>query len=298
MTSSLILAVVLGAAANAQPPVIERPGPQCIAAISDKEAAEIGSRIWEHEGGGKLLIWWDATAECASFGINNYLWFQRGLKVPFQESFPPLIDYMLSKGANVPQWIRSKPPAPWSTRTELFAETAPPGRIRNDPKRFGLTADKLAKTDSPRMKELREFLESTVALQARFSIQRMIDSLPKMLAAVPESARPAIEKQFYRVACSHGGQFDLVDYANFKGEGTNPIERYKSPSGEMQGWGLLQVLQHMKGDDLGPPALNEFADSSEWVIRRRVDNAPPERRDGDRRWLALWVKRIQDYRGG
>jgi|CXWL01.1.fsa_nt_gi hypothetical protein len=300
MTTPLLLALILGTAACAQPNVIaERPGPQCIDKISDEEAAEIGRKIWEHEGGGKILVWWDDTANCSSFGINNYLWFQEGHNVPFQESFPPLIDYMLSKGADIPAWVSSKPPAPWKTRAELFAETLTIDRIRaNPPKSWEMTPEMFAKQDSPRMKELKDFLASTIPLQARFSIQRMIDSLPKMLAAAPEADRPNIEKQFYRVACSRAGVFNLVDYVNFKGEGSNPKERYPSRSGgQPQGWGLLQVLQNMHGTEMGPAALNEFSDSAEWALCRRVDNAPPDRQAGDRSWLPGWVKRTRSYRG-
>lgn len=298
MTIPLLLALVLGGAACAQQPrIVERPGPQCINKISDEEAAEIGRKIWEHEGGGKILVWWDETANCSSFGINNYLWFPANHDVPFQQAFPGLIDFMLSKGANVPKWVDHKAPAPWRTRAELFAETLTIDRIRaNPPKNWGMTPEMFAKQDSPRMKELKDFLASTVTLQARYSIQRMIESLPKMLPAAPESERPNIERQFYRVACSRAGVFNLVDYVNFKGEGSNPKERYEVPGKEKEGWGLLQVLQHMTGENPGPDALNEFADSAEWALRRRVNNAPPHRKVGDEAALSGWIKRIQSYR--
>ncbi len=298
MIPLLVVSLALGSAARAQSPAVERAGPRCVSDISDEEAAEIGQKIWQYEGGGKILVWWDDTGECPSFGINNYLWFQQGHKASFEESFPPLIDFMLSKGADVPKWMRSKPPAPWRTRAELFGESVVPEHIRtNPPKNWAMTPEMFALQDSPRIAELKGFLGRTVALQARYSVRRMIDSLPKMLADVPKPERPAVERQFYRVACSRGGLFDLVDYVNFKGEGTNPNERYKSPGGQMQGWGLLQVLQHMSGEGSGPAALKEFADAAEWAMRRRVDNAPAERREGDRRWLDGWIKRIRNYRG-
>ncbi|MEK7384726.1 MAG: hypothetical protein AAB262_15785, partial [Elusimicrobiota bacterium] len=244
--------------------------------------------------------WWDDTAECSSFGINNYLWFQAGLDVPFQESFPPLIDYLMAKGAAVPEWMRSKPPAPWKTRVQLFGETIAPERIRkNPPQMWGMKPEQFAQEDSSRMKELKDFLAKTVDLQARFSAQRAIESLPKMLGAVPESERGHVERQFDRVACSRGGLYNLVDYVNFKGEGSNPKERYKNPkTGEMEGWGLLQVLQGMRGAATGSAALSEFADAAERVMRHRVEISPPERQQGDRSWLDGWIKRIQSYRGG
>jgi hypothetical protein len=76
----------------------------------------------------------------------------------------------------------------------------------------------------------------------------------------------------------------LVDYVNFKGEGTLPSERYKG-----QGWGLLQVLEEM-GDR---PPLLEFRRAADTVLTRRVKNSPPGR--GESRWLPGWKNRIRTY---
>ena len=249
------------------------------------------------EGGKKILIWWDDTAQSASLGINNYLWFQEGLDVPFEESFPPLLEFIASRGVKTPEWISPQMRSPWRSRAELFGEVVTLDRYqRAPPPEWGMTSEMFAKEDSPRVKELKEFLERTIPLQARFSAQRMVNALPKMLAASPANERRKVEKQFYRVACSSGGLFNLIDYVNFKGEGVNPKERYRGPGGAKQGWGLLQVLGHMKGERTGPSALNEFADSAQWVIKRRVRNAPKERKKGDGEWLAGWLKRIGNYR--
>ena len=282
-----------------------QPGPSCVDHISDEEAADIGRRIWQHESSGKLLIWWDDTCDCPSMGINNYLWFPPGHTAPFEESFLALLRHMRSRGVELPDQLKSLPDAPWRTRQEMFAEVATVDWARRSPPAaWGMTPSMFTTTDSPRVKELKEFLARTVNDQVRFSAQRMIDSLPKMLAAVPPAQRPEIERQFYRVACSKGGLFDLVDYVNFKGEGTSPKERYPGPDGEAQGWGLLQVLQGMSGERTGPSALGEFADSAERVIKRRVDNAArafpddPARAEKERAtWLPIWLRRIQSYRG-
>ncbi len=295
MITVLLLTILLSPSLHAQTSQI--PGPQCIANISDKEAAAIGEKIWMLEGGKTILIWWDDTAESASFGINNYLWFQEGLDVPFEESFPPLLEFIVSRGVKTPEWISPQMRSPWRSRAELFGEVVTLDRYRrNPPPKWGMTPAMFATQDSPRVKELKEFLERTISLQARFSAQRMVDALPKMLAASPAAGRRKVEKQFYRVACSTGGLFNLIDYVNFKGEGTNLKERYRGPRGEKQGWGLLQVLGHMAGERTGPIALNEFADSAQWAIKRRVRNAPKERKKGDSDWLAGWLKRIENYR--
>jgi hypothetical protein len=82
------------------------------------------------------------------------------------------------------------------------------------------------------------------------------------------------------------GPFALVDYVNFKGEGTLESERYKG-----EGWGLLQVLEAMREG----PALVEFQRAAESLLSRRVKNSPPGRRRGESRWLPGWKNRIRTY---
>lgn len=275
------------------------PGPRCVADIGDEEAAEIGRRIWQHESGGKLLVWWDDTCDCPSLGINNYLWFQNGHQAPFEEQFLALLRYLQARNVELPDWLRALPDAPWRDRREFFAEVLTLERWRkNPPPAWNMTPEMFTSTDSARVGLLKEFLARTVAEQARFSAQRLADALPKILAALPEGERPAIERQFYRVACSRGGLFGLVDYVNFKGEGINPKERYENPKTKrLEGWGLLQVLQGMKGRRPGAAALDAFAASAERVLQRRVANAPPERAEKERgTWLPIWLRRVRSYR--
>lgn len=138
------------------------------------------------------------------------------------------------------------------------------------------------------MKELRAFLVATIDLQAQFLISRLQNSLPKMLAEAPPEERDNVRRQFDRVASSPAGCYALVDYVNFKGEGTLATERYRD-----QGWGLLQVLENMRGTD-SQSALDEFAASAKTALRQRVANSPPAR--GESRWLSGWLARVDGYR--
>jgi hypothetical protein len=106
-----------------------------------------------------------------------------------------------------------------------------------------------------------------------------------MLAASPQPQRLRIEKNFRRVAAEPLGFYALMDYVNFKGEGTNPSERYKG-----QGWGLLQVLETMPGRG---PAMQEFAKAADTVLTRRVENSPPARNEA--KWLPGWRNRLRTY---
>jgi hypothetical protein len=135
------------------------------------------------------------------------------------------------------------------------------------------------------MTELRNLLASTIALQSRFLAQRMEAALPKLLAATTAARRAHVKKQFDRLAASGKGTFALIDYVNFKGEGTNPTERYGG-----HGWGLLQVIEGMDDYD---SAVSAFSDSAARVLAQRVKNSPSERDEA--KWLAGWVRRVEAY---
>jgi hypothetical protein len=115
----------------------------------------------------------------------------------------------------------------------------------------------------------------------------MENALPKMLAQAPANQRAKIKANYERLAATTRGQFALIDYVNFKGEGTKDTERYQG-----EGWGLLQVLAGMgESEGASPAAL--FAKSAEDVLTRRVHNAPPERHE--ERWLGGWKNRVRAY---
>jgi len=133
------------------------------------------------------------------------------------------------------------------------------------------------------MNELRDMLGGSVRVQSQFLALRMREALPKMLEAVPAAKRDAIRKRFDAVAASGAGTFALIDYVNFKGEGTNPKERYKG-----EGWGMLQVLEAMEGN-----SAEDFGKAAAEVLERRVRNSPPERNEA--KWLGGWKSRVKGY---
>ena len=232
--------------------------------ISSADAQRIGKRIWQNECGGTIsgLTSWNVGENFASLGIGHFIWYPKGQPGPFDESFPKLVRFVSAHGANLPQFLLTGHDTfcPWNSRAE-FQEAI----------------------DSPKMKQLRQFLVDTIDLQAQFLIARLQDALPKMVAQAGD--RENVQRQFDRVASSAQGCYALVDYVNFKGEGTLATERYHG-----QGWGLLQVLENMHGTQ---SALDEFAASAKTVLRRRVTNSPPER--GEARWLPGWLARVDGY---
>lgn len=238
--------------------------------IPEADVQRIGRRIWVNKCGGTIagLTSWNDGEAFASLGIGHFIWYPAGQDGPFEESFPKLLAFLAANGAALPDWLAGAPDCPWPDRAAF----------RRD-------------LDSQRMRELRGLLSSTIALQARFIVDRLEAALPKILATLPAPEREPVSRQFYHVAGESLGVYGLVDYVNFKGEGIFPTERYKG-----EGWGLLQVLQGMTGAALGQPALDKFTLSADQVLTRRVKNSPPERHE--ERWLPGWKARVLTYSTG
>jgi hypothetical protein len=236
-----------------------------VRALDDAELAVIGRRVWKNECGGTRegLTSWNTGENFASLGIGHFIWYPKGVSGPFEESFPELLRFFTAGGVKLPAWLKPDMDCPWKTRAEFQAAAR-----------------------SPQMSELRDLLASTITQQSRFLARRMEQSLPKMTAAAPAGRREHVRRQFERLAATGKGTFALIDYVNFKGEGTNPKERYKG-----EGWGLLQVLEGMDAD-ANPPA-KAFGDSAARVLARRVKNSPADR--GEARWLPGWTSRVKSY---
>jgi hypothetical protein len=235
--------------------------------LSPADTRRIGKRIWQNECNGTLagLTSWNEGENFASLGIGHFIWYPKGARGPFYESFPRFVSFGAARGAKLPEVLRVKGDCPWSSRAEF--------------NRASQTA---------RMKELRQFLAKTVDLQAEFLIERLREALPKMLADAAQPKRAQVQQQFDRLAGSAMGCYALVDYVNFKGEGVLATERYAG-----QGWGLLQVLEGMSQESSGREAVKNFAESAKKVLTNRVRNSPPER--NETRWLPGWLNRINTY---
>jgi hypothetical protein len=237
--------------------------------LSRAEAMRIGRKVWQNECGGTVsgLTSWNAGENFASLGIGHFIWYPKGARGPFEESFPELARFMSERNAKLPDVVSANRESgcPWPTRAAF-----------------------LAASNTPEMNALRRFLADTVDLQTDFLVQRLQRALPKMQAEAPPNERTNVQRQFDRVAGSAQGCYALIDYVNFKGEGTLETERYHG-----EGWGLLQVLAGMNGTESGAAAAQEFARSARAVLKRRVQNSPPERHEA--RWLAGWLQRVDSY---
>ena len=248
--------------------------PQTLPAISltHSEALAIGKKIWQNECNGTIagLTSWNEGENFASLGIGHFIWYPKGQRGPFEESFPKLVSFITKRGAKLPGLLLGigERPCPWNSRAEF-----------------------LHAQNTSEMRQLRQFLADTVDIQTEFLISRLQSALPKMLAEAAPPDRANVQQQFERLASTPQGYYPLVDYVNFKGEGVLHTERYQG-----QGWGLLQVLENMHGTSADTAAVDEFAHSAKAILTRRVQNAPAQRRES--RWLSGWLQRVNSYSRG
>ena len=242
--------------------------------LTPKHANFIAKKVWQNEGAGKdkYLIWWNKGEDFASLGIGHAIWFPKGHTEKFREVFPMMVAFMQEKGIEMPSWLMPETDFPWQTKEAFFAA-------------------KKAKTK--KYMELFTFLKNTFGYQAAFMAQRLSQALPQMLESIEdEKEKEIIKRRFYEVmhhkdgSVNEKGLYVLLDYTNFKGEGTLKSERYNN-----QGWGLLQVLWNM--DDKEDNKLKAFAQSASRMLSRRIKNSPPAR--GEERWRKGWNVRLDTY---
>lgn len=236
--------------------------------ISKAELNAVADRIFKNEAGGKKenIVYWNTGEDFPSLGIGHFIWYRAGQRGKFAESFPQLVAYYRAHDIKLPKIIEENEYSPWANSDELF---------------------RLKRIMDNDITELTNFLYNTKDIQVAFIFERLENSLEKMMAISdnPEN----VKKQFYRVAQSPNGLYPLIDYVNFKGEGITRTETYNG-----EGWGLLQVLENMKGTGSGKAALEEFSNSAKAVLERRVKNAGPD--SNEKKWLQGWLNRCDTYK--
>ena len=234
--------------------------------LEEIDLNEIGEKIFKNECDGRedYLVFWNEGENFPSFGIGHFIWFRENQDEIFDESFPKLVQFYKAREIKIPKFLEENTTAPWSSREEFLHDK-----------------------EAGKLNELRDFLSKTKDLQILFIYQRLEASLVKMLERTEDKEN--VEAQFYRVLQSPNGLYALIDYVNFKGEGVLPKESYNG-----ENWGLLQVLEYMKGTKVGKEALNEFADGAKFVLKRRIRNSDPKKKE--QKWLNGWLKRVNTYR--
>jgi hypothetical protein len=242
--------------------------------LTQEQADFVAKKVWQNEGAGKdkYLIWWNKGEDFASLGIGHFIWFPKDHTERFREVFPMVVEYIQNKGIAMPKWLTPETDFPWETKEAFFRA-------------------KKAKTEHYR--ELFTFLKQTMPHQAQFMAARLNGALPQMLETLTDQRKAEmIKRRFNNMLFKKEGGIDeqglyiLLDYTNFKGEGTLKSERYHG-----EGWGLLQVLEHV--DETHPNKYKAFSNSAKAMLSRRIKNSPPVR--GEKRWRKGWSVRLDTY---
>lgn len=257
-------AVFLTACSTANPPT--QAGPAVGSGLSGAQKAAIGRKIWQNESGGTVngLTTWNAGEEFPSLGIGHFIWYPAGYRGPFEESWPQFVAFARAQGANPPA-VALQRHSPWTSKAQFQRQF-----------------------NGAELSGLRTWLAANVGVQTDYIISRSRGALPKILAAAPASERAKIESNYRKVSTTSQGTYALIDYVNFKGDGTQTSERYNG-----MGWGLMQVLGNMRDVPAGAAAATEFAASAKRMLSRRVQNAPASRNEG--KWLPGWHNRCDTY---
>lgn len=230
---------------------------------SQVNVQELGKRIWQNECAGSVqgLVSWNDGEAFPSLGIGHFIWYPAGVQEAFDESFPTFVRFARAQGVQVPAYFNG--PAPWADKKAFLRDS------------------------SGTAGQMRQWLASHVDIQIRFIMLRSRLALKRMMQ---QSTDPqAVQQRYAALASTTQGMYCLVDYVNFKGEGIKSDERYNG-----HGWGLLQVLEEMRGFPTGKAATAEFSRAAAAVLTRRVANSPAAR--GEKRWLNGWLNRCATYR--
>jgi hypothetical protein len=236
--------------------------------FNEEQMQWLGDRVFANECNRSFscLTSWNEGEDFPSLGIGHFIWYREQQLERFEETFPDLLAFYGEHDYRLPTWLNelSSLDSPWLSRDQFLAES-----------------------DSPRMRALREFLASTTEIQVMFIVERLNASTAEMFSSLPPPQQGELAASFYAIANTHSpyGLYALIDYVHFKGSGIAESERYQG-----QGWGLLQVLQELQGNEA---TLHNFVNAAAKVLERRVENAPLERRE--QRWLAGWRNRLLGY---
>jgi len=122
--------------------------------LSDADFDWIAARIYQNEAmsQSRYLTFWGEGEDFPSFGIGHFIWFPNGVDAPFDEMFPDMVAFVKQRSISnsiFPAWMNDLTPfhAPWTDKQQFDQAWS-----------------------SSEMMELRQWLEATSQLQARFIV--------------------------------------------------------------------------------------------------------------------------------
>ncbi|MCB1119569.1 MAG: hypothetical protein KDK65_06380, partial [Chlamydiia bacterium] len=88
--------------------------------VPQEELKLIGQKIFANECSSRVdhLTCWNEGEAFASLGVGHFIWYPKGGKHPFEETFPRFIAFLKERGVPFPHWLDS--PCPWHSRQEFY----------------------------------------------------------------------------------------------------------------------------------------------------------------------------------
>lgn len=229
----------------------------------------IADKIFKNEANRqvKYLTHWNQGESFPSFGIGHFIWLPENSNEPFVETFPEMLEYV-GRTTPPPNWLKTLKPfaMPWKNRANFY-------QVWHEED----------------LRLLREWLNRTQALQAKFIVTRLQKLWQQKLLSLEAAERDLLSLKMDKLTATSKGLFAVIDYVNFKGLGANQLEQYRG-----KGWGLIDVLQVMPpSTDKDELLVELFVIAAKQTLDLRINNAPTEK--NEMRWRKGWFKRLDGY---
>lgn len=230
--------------------------------LSKKEAYAIGQKIWQNECGATThkLLSWNLSEDFLSLGIGHFIWYPKDRQKQFADTFPDFLLFLQKHRVPIPSWLEKEKDCPWYSKQEFD------------------------QSQDARKQSLKKLLTQTIEWQMLFITHRSQKAITNILLSLPLKEKKSFIKKIRLLAQTSQGKYVIIDYINFKGEGTTLKEQYAN-----QGWGFKQVIQNMPDQSTNP--IQDFVKAANLLLENRVTNAPRD----ESRWLPGWKNRLSTY---
>lgn len=212
--------------------------------------------------GYQFEIGWEENYDGTHMDIKGYvsmggsIWYGEKTQLNYTEDWPTIAQALQDAGVTLPQWALGA--CPWSNQEEVIAANQEGSPYYNDIQALNttLSTDPKALDVLFRFGKWKRFL-TALDPNSDFSDHYIFTD------ATPGDAQ-LLADRFNAIGAVHDaaghpiGLYALMDYCNWKGEGTSVTEIHNT-----QHWGLQSVLRNMSAEEINSDgALQAFVDSA------------------------------------
>jgi len=246
---------------------------------------------------------WNEGEDFASLGMGHFIWYPEGVEQKFTESFPKMAVVLWRSwptSSDIPPQLRSAFNyskefifkssgevrfCPWAKRTSFFAWK------EQNPIEWGYL---ISFINHPMIKRIQlaymdqDFREAIVRLYDEVDSNDDLVAMEASSGETVASVRQHLRSVILSLLTSKEGTTALMDYVNFKGDGTDSRMRYSNV-----GWGLQQVLYWT---DLKSGSLEQLKSLARAALNRLTRRAMLSGREIEREvWIHGWANRVLGY---